>query len=62
MSDEIANIIAQNAQKILENTIPEKRQENEELLNSIMTELSVSVKKIEENLARTLEQIRQAKD
>lgn len=61
MSDEVSNIFKQNFSKIIENTIPEKREETEELLNSIMEELIVSLAKIEKNMTEFLEKIRKLK-
>ncbi len=57
MSSEVENIFKQNFIKILENTIPEKREETEELLSSTMEELIVSFAKLEKNLTEILEKI-----
>jgi len=57
MSSEVENIFKQNFIKILENTIPEKREETEELLSSTMEELIASFAKLEKNLTEILEKI-----
>ena len=61
MSDEILNIFKQNFIKIIENTIPEKRKETEELLSSTMEELIASIGQIEKNMTELLEKIQKLK-
>jgi len=61
MSNEILNIFKQNFIKIIENTIPEKRKETEELLSSTMEELIASIGQIEKNMAELLEKIQKLK-
>ena len=57
MSEEIVGIIKQNMIKILENTVPEKREETQALLNSIMEEIIVSVAQVEKNMKNMLDKI-----
>jgi len=61
VSDEILNILKQNLNKILENTIPEKRQETQELLNSIISEIMATLAKLEKGMTETLEKIEKQK-
>ena len=57
MSEEIVGIIKQNMIKILENTVPEKREETQALLNSIMEEIIVSIAQVEKNMKNMLDKI-----
>ena len=61
MSEEIVGIIKQNMIKILENTVPEKREETQALLNSIMEEIIVSVAQVEKNMKNMLDKIQKLK-
>lgn len=62
MSNEIDNIIRQNFTKILENTKPDKIQETQELLNSVMQEISVCIAKADRNVTATLDIIQKHKE
>ena len=57
MSEEIVGIIKQNMIKILENTVHEKREETQALLNSIMEEIIVSIAQVEKNMKNMLDKI-----
>ena len=61
MSEEIVGIIKQNMIKILENTVPEKREETQALLNSIMEEIIVSIAQVEKNMKNMLDKIQKLK-
>ena len=61
MSDEIKKIMASNMIKIIENTVPEKRQETIELLNSMTEEIKSMIEKIEMHVQNVLDEMKKQK-
>ena len=61
MSEEITDIIKQTAIKIVENSKPEKREENQELLNSIIEEIMATLTTLEKSMNEALTTIENPK-
>lgn len=61
MSEEINEIFSRHTHKIIENTIPEKREETAELLGSIILEIGLCLEKINNNIIKALKQIESKK-
>jgi len=61
MSEEITDIIRQTAIKILDNSKPEKREENQELLNSIIEEIMATLTTLEKSMNDALTTIEDSK-
>ena len=61
MSEEITDIIRQTAIKILDNSKPEKREENQELLNSIIEEIMATLTTLEKSMNEALTTIENPK-
>ena len=62
MSEEITDIIRQTAIKILDNTKPEKREENQELLNSIIEEIMATLTGLEKSMNQALSTIEESEE
>ena len=61
MSDEIKKIMASNMTKIIENTVPEKREETTELLNSMIEEIRSMIEKIEMHVQNVVDEMKKQK-
>ena len=61
MSEEITDIIRQTVIKILDNSKPEKREENQELLNSIIEEIMATLTNLERGMNEALTTIENSK-